>query len=332
MREIIQALVNFPARVRRFSLFKALNLCRHRFLRLPGMTGYQERMDLVRICQQELKGTGAAIEFGAFLGASTAAIQHGIRSNAMLSPTTEFHVVDCFKTPTNSTFAQYVREFARAGRVDDLLTEKDSWLCFFDAFISNVDAGDQHLVIHRCFVSDFSWKTQPVEFIHLDLPKDWNQAENIISQIFPDLVLDAKVLFQDFCYQWSAELIGMVGHLIRMGHIRPCRVTDTTLTCSVAKRFTLDDLEILTALMCSPNEILSGLDIAREECAKLTSPALNSRLLMAKAQYLYSICRVNECFDIISTILVTLSDEKNKDEINRLTELFEHHFVLPTST
>lgn len=88
-------------------------------------------MDLFLTAQRELTGKGVAVEFGAFLGASTAAIQNGLRSNPQQDVRdVDLHVVDCFQTPVGSAFAKYVYEFARAGRVEHLLKEDNNWLCF----------------------------------------------------------------------------------------------------------------------------------------------------------------------------------------------------------
>ena len=96
----IQQLFKFLFRARRISMRKALNYYRYPLLRLPGMMGYEERLDLFLTAQRELTGKGVAVEFGAFLGASTAAIQNGLRSNPQQDVRdVDLHVVDCFQTP-----------------------------------------------------------------------------------------------------------------------------------------------------------------------------------------------------------------------------------------
>lgn len=201
-----------------------------------------------------------------------------------------------------------------------------------DVFSSHIDGSDQHVKIHRCFVSEFTWRSQPIEFLHLDLPKDWQQASYIASTIFPDLVVGARILFQDFGYQWSAELISMIGHLIRMEYVVPYRWRDTTLSCSMVKRFFPEHVQTLRLLMENPSEVLSGIEYARRACRDLATGPLNLTLLMAKAQFLYSKNRVDECFQVISSILVALPDEGGADSLNRLAELFYYQFILPDQT
>jgi len=320
----------FARKIKR-KIDRHLDFRRHPFLSLPGMIGYEERMNLFLTCQRELTGNGVAIEFGAFLGASTAAIQNGLRSRHNLLAHSEFHVVDCFKTPANGPFSKYVWEHARAGRVEHLLSESNNWLCFYEAFMANVNSSDPNIIFHRCFVADFTWEPKPVEFLHLDLPKDWDQASYIISKVFPYLVLDAKILFQDFCYQWSAELIGLIGHLINMGHILPYRITDTTLSCSIVKQFSSGSIERLRNLMNTSSGVLSGIEFARQKCGDLLTRASDLTLLLAKAQHLYANNQVSECFQIISSIVISFTDDEGSGLLDRLAEMFQCNFIMEKS-
>ena len=67
-------LPRFLVRATRITPGRLLGVVRHGFLRLPGMTTYEERMDLYRTARNELRGEGIALEFGALLGASSAEI------------------------------------------------------------------------------------------------------------------------------------------------------------------------------------------------------------------------------------------------------------------
>lgn len=310
-------------------LERRIHLHRHPFLAVPGMMGIDERLNLFHTCQRELSGNGVAIEFGSFLGASTAAIQHGLRTNPLLTSQTQFHIVDCFRTPLTSQFAEHVRNFSLRGHVDHLLREEDGWLSFYDAFMSHIDANDPHVNVHRCFLSDFSWEPEPVEFLHLDLPKDWQQASYIASTIFPSLVVGARVLFQDFGYHWSAELIAMIGHLAAMKSIAPYRLTDTTLSVTVERTLSYSIILDLKDLMSTSEGVLAGIENAQQECSSLVSPSVDSIILIAKAQYLYSTGAVGECFQIISSVL--RSTARDASMLDRICELLECGFSMSKS-
>ena len=315
----------------RRSLRRRLLLRKYPFLSVPGMMGIEERLNLFNTCRSELTGAGSALEFGAFFGASTAAIQAGLRANPQHSAQrAKLRVVDCFCTPRLSTFAAHVRELASLADVTGLLNEKDDWLFFDDVFLSHINIEDPYLVVDRCLLADFSWTSEPVEFLHLDLPKDWSQASYITTKVFPSLLVGARVLFQDFGYQWSAELIAMVGHLTTMGFIRPYRLTDTTLSAVVEAPFSSADMIDINSLMGSSTGILRGLDdarrISRELDATLSTEAV---ILAAKAQYYYQLGDVLQCFEILS--LVLKQSHARQDVIIRISELLEWGFTMKKS-
>lgn len=312
-----------------YKLASEINKQRYSFLTIPGMMGYDERMNLFNTCRNELLGKGVAVEFGSFLGASSSAIQQGLKKNKVASNNIKFHVVDCFRSTITAEFSQLTRELARQGQIEHLLTEEDGWLNFYKAFLSHIDSTDPGLVIHQCFLSDFVWESKPVEFLHLDLPKDWTQASYIASIIFPDLVVGGKVLFQDFGYQWSAELIAMIGILINMELIRPYRLTDTTLSVNVEQHVSNESIATLKQMMNSPFAVLAGIESARNACKKLASPSIDATLLMAKAQYKYSHSDVMGCFQIVSSILVDSPCESVTR--GRLADLFSRSFVIDKS-
>jgi hypothetical protein len=325
------SLYQFAAPLKKFGsrLERRFHRRRYPFLAVPGMMGYEERMNLFQTCQRELTGSGIAIEFGAFLGASTAAIQSGLRANPQLTSQTELHVVDCFRTPLTSQFAEHVRKFSHRGHVGHLLREEDGWLIFYDAFMSHINTTDPHINIHRCFLSDFYWHPEPVEFLHLDLPKDWQQASYVASAVFPNLVVGARVLFQDFGYQWSAELIAMIGHLAKMEFIQPYRITDTTLSVTVEKALSVSAIIALRDLMSTPAGVLAGIEHARSECRPLFSLSIDSIILIAKAQYLYSTGADGECLKIISSVL--RNNESDLSMVDRICDLLECNFSMSRS-
>ncbi|MBK8990206.1 MAG: hypothetical protein IPM40_00265 [Gammaproteobacteria bacterium] len=290
-------------------------------------------MDLYLAARHELAGHGAAIEFGAFLGASTAAIQAGLRKNTKPAVRdAALHVVDCFKTPINSAFAAHVRQFALSGHIDDLLSEDSGWLCFYDAFTANVRTDDPKLFVHQCFVQDFRWTSVPVELLHIDLPKDWAQASIIVGTIFPDLVRGARIILQDFAYQWSAELIALVGHLCKMGQMMPYRVRATTLSCILDSPVSMQSIQELQERMSGASGVIAGIDLARDYCRGITTTKEDLILRMAKAQYLKACARSSECNQEIAEILDAMTGRDDFELRGRLAELFHYDFVLPIST
>lgn len=312
----------------KYRLNNLLDRWRYDFLDIPGMMGYDERMNLFKTCRDELSGKGVAVEFGAFLGASTSAIQQGLKKNKHERSDTEFHVVDCFRSALTSDFSQLVRLLARQGKVENLLYEEDGWLCFDQAFLANIERADPNLKIHQVFLSVFAWESKPVEFLHLDLPKDWKLAHPIASIMFPDLIPGARVLFQDFGYQWSAELIAMVGGLIEIGAIKPYRITDTTLSVIVIKPITQDDVETLNSMMDIPKNVIRTMEVARTTCLNFSKSA-DATVLMAKAQYQYTHGHIKDCYKALEAVLH--HDSFNQATRERMADLFGKAFVMDKS-
>lgn len=308
----------------KYRLNNLLDRWRYGFLDIPGMMGYDERMNLFKTCRDELSGKGVAVEFGAFFGASTSAIQQGLKKNKHDILDIEFHVVDCFRSALTSDFSELVRLLARQGNIENLLYEEDGWLCFDQAFLRNIERTDPNLKIHQVFLSDFLWESKPVEFLHLDLPKDWKLAYPIASTIFPDLIPGARVLFQDFGYQWSAELIAMVGALIEIGTIKPYSITDTTLSVIVVKSITHDDVETLNAMLSVPENVISAIEVSRAACINFSESA-DATALMAKAQYQYTHGDAIGSYKSLEAVLHHNSFSKVTRE--RMADLFGKAFV-----
>lgn len=310
-----------------FRLQRTRNFRALKFLNNPGMMGYQERINLYQTCKSELKGNGVAIEFGAFLGASTSAIQAGLRANEKTKKI-DLHVVDCFRSGVDTEFSLITRNIAAQAGQDSLLYENDGWLCFEKIFFANVNHEDTGLYVHRTLLDEFKWQPQPVEFLHLDLPKDWTLAYPIAQLIFPDLVVGAKVLFQDFGYQWSAELIAITGYLISKNLIKPYRVTDTTLSVEVINKISHVEIELLNEAIQHPDQVIELIDVARTATKKI-SKYVDISLLIAKSQYQYINKTPNEAFKTISELL----DNKlfNRESQERLSDIFQNNFSFEKS-
>lgn len=231
------------------------------YLRIPGMVSYVERENLYRR-SKSLTGKGHALEFGAYFGASTASILQGLRECDFPM---KLHVFDVFRT-RNAWFADLTRQLAKG--LEHHLVMQDGWLDFYGVFRAHVD--DSMVVVHRDFVSELNWTDEPVEFLHLDLPKDWKQAKYIADQVFTCLVPGAHVIFQDFSYQWAAELIAMVGQMHKSGLLRLESLDETTLSAVLLRKIEISDLNALGAEMSDQSKIISNLD----DAIKAASPMM----------------------------------------------------------
>jgi hypothetical protein len=216
------------------------------YLLIPGMVSRSERKNLAKQASR-LTGRGHVLEFGAFFGASTAAILCGLKQNGL---TKEFHVFDYFKT----------RQLAKGH--ESLLSFDGEWLDFsgvYDYFIN-----DPVVHTHKILIRDLKWKNEPIEFIHLDLPKDWSQAKKIANDTFPWIIKDAKLIFQDYVNQWSFEIGAMIGFLLKERLISVDGSFGSTLSTSANEKFGMDSLQSLITEMSDKTKVLNNFDYAFE--------------------------------------------------------------------
>lgn len=313
------------------------------FYRIPGMMGSDERENLYQICRKDLRDVGAAVEFGCFLGASTSAIKAGLLANPMISAQRElgrsvpsFNVYDCFRTPTPSFFAGLTRSYAEGAGLGHLIKEHSGWLDFYEVFRANVGADDDLLVVHRGLISELEWPKRPIEFLHLDLPKDWSQARFIAQQTFPSLVPGAYLLYQDFVYHWSAELIATIGFLVKRGAITPERITGSTLTCMVTRAISVAEVEELTLEMGVPDQVMKNFASAMESCDILLEWEARIILRLAKAVYKHERVAPAAAYVLISEAVQQLRaavrrGEPGESAFAALREIFEYGMKMPKS-
>jgi hypothetical protein len=259
------------------------------FLKVPGMMGFDERMNLFELCKG-YASSGHLIEFGTLLGASTSAMMAGLAQRSGSQTPSRFHVVDFFRTPADSAFALEVQRLAATRPSPRPPTQQGDWLVFKEAFLDYVAPWQAQapLTVHECLLADFEWSGDDVGFLHLDLPKDWDQLERVVSKTFTSLLPGAQVLFQDFVYHWSAELIAFAGHALHTGLMQATRLVDTTLVCITTRRITPDDIVAFRQFMADPDAVLQASQLAAQHVGGMLNCHQAQVLELARVQYIYA--------------------------------------------
>lgn len=292
------------------------------------MLGYEERLNLYHLIQSSQVNKGVVIEFGAFFGASTAAMQAGIEKRGCASGLADFYVIDSFRSRITSSFTDHVRAHARYQGSASLLKEKNGFVDFYGCFLENVgEPSNMH--IERHLLSSAKFVNKPIDFMHVDLPKEWSQLEIIVRNFFPYLNRGSLVLFQDFGYQWSAELIAAVGLMLKTGHISIVNLVETTLSVEVENEFTDSDIGELVRAMSSNEGILDGMACSVEAVSPFFSTVSRATVQIAMAQFNFSIGRASDAFQTLSAVLLECSGNKNVTE--RVSEVLGNEFVLDAS-
>lgn len=301
-----------------------------KFLSIPGMIGYEERLNLYRLVK-EAKIDGHLIEFGALLGASTSSILAGLSRSRSVSLDQQLHVVDCFRTPSGSDFADLVSRLANSKSNGHLLKDDGRWMDFKDVFADNINgcASAARMVVHARLLEDFQWTHEAIGFVHLDLPKDWDQLCLVVDKIFSDISLGSLILFQDFVYHWSAELIGFVGILLKQGYIEAVDVVDTTLVVKTKKLFREHDVSKFSILMSDADAVLRGIRDSDELTCHLLNKVQRAVIELSRLQYCYNLDMRELTIREIGEMLVLFS--RDSEFSARVGEMLQHNFQLHRS-
>lgn len=245
------------------------------------------------------------VEFGPFMGRSTACLASGLISNQTFSEGIRVVTYDSFQCSTSSQgFFSQVRKHADRFNVGGLLIQQDDYVDFqpvFEHFLSGyITAG---LVVPKKFeLIDSVHSGEVIRILHIDSPKWFSELKIILARFFPSLALHSAVIFQDFFYQWSATIIAAIEAMIERGFLDVRGSAASSLICQVTKTLKNSDvLEIdfelqkhnaVPRLIDSAIERMDAIDIDRRDI-------FQPRLKLAKMQWLFENGRQDEAADTI---------------------------------
>lgn len=312
-----------------------------KFLVVPGMIDFNERMNLYKCARNLYKGNGNIVEFGAFFGSSAACLAAGINDgnykHVMISNESNcnLHVYDVFRAPKKSQFADFVYSFAKESNQQELLKINDEWVDFEDIFNVNLSKFNIKPVVHKSLISAVNWSHGDIEILHLDLPKDWPQAKKIAEETFTSVIKGGFILFQDFVYHWSSDLIALVGFLLSKNIIEVVKIDGSTLTTKVIKRMSKNDLSELNVQM-NNNQYLENFNIADKETYEFQNLHAKNTLLIAKSVYIYTNGDQNKAMLNIAKVLNSIRIKDNidiydKENYKSIEEVLLYNFVMPPS-
>ena len=218
---------------------------------IPGMIEPIEQSMLQLTCSEiDLNPSDIFIEYGSFFGRSSNCIIEGIINNKTYSKNNLFLVYDSFRCKSDGIFAEIVYQFARLGKVENLIEKDENFINFrkiFNHFISS----NTHIEVKECDLQEIKPITQPIAFMHIDSPKFYSDFRYILINHFPNLKIGAIIIFQDFFYHWSATLIAIVELLIQKNFIEVNETAATSLKTTVLKKLSERDIEEINDIMAS---------------------------------------------------------------------------------
>ena len=178
---------------------------------IPGMTERIELKLLNSIGKSvKLEANEVMLEFGAYFGRSTRSIVNGVLQNKNIDLASRLEpvlkVYDSFSMPNEGGFDEHmledvdnVKSFARHWGVQDLLKEQDGKVSFravFDHYMSDIP--EKVLDVYESGLYQMEHDGLAIKFMHIDLPKWWEEYKYLIDTFFLCLRKGAILIYQDF--------------------------------------------------------------------------------------------------------------------------------------
>jgi hypothetical protein len=172
-----------------------------------GMTTRQEQHWLRTYAAQTYRGTGAIVDLGCFLGASTISLAHGLALNS--KPRRKpIHAYDLF------IWDESCEAWAKRKQAEELLSAGGS---FLPEFLRRTQKWRNQIVVHEGDLRYARWGEGPIEFLFIDAMKSPELAMAIASEFFPQLIPgQSYVAQQDFAHYYTSWI-----HLLQF-RLRDC--------------------------------------------------------------------------------------------------------------
>jgi hypothetical protein len=154
-----------------------------------GMTSPQEQRWLRTYAARRYRGTGAIVDLGCFLGATTVALAEGLALNRK-AKRKQIHAYDLF------IWSKTCEAWARERGMEGSFTAGSS---FLPEFLKRTQKWRDYIVVHEQDLREAAWKEGPIEFLFVDAMKSPEVARAIASSFFPHLAPGHSfVAHQDF--------------------------------------------------------------------------------------------------------------------------------------
>lgn len=197
---------------------------------IPAMTTDAERECYYRLVR-ESAGQGAIIEFGAWLGASTAYIAAAVRD----AGASRAHVYDKFESKAGHA-AKVDAFYAQRG-----MESVPMGPCFED-FEKNLGPLLEFVEVHRGQIEDMTWGDDRIAVLISDAPKRVPQISAVLTTLRHGLQPGSIMAWQDFCHFPSYEIPACLYRLRDRIQFVEAVVPGTTMVFRVASQWDADEV------------------------------------------------------------------------------------------
>jgi len=145
---------------------------------IPAMICQPEKNFYYWLTSNHAPGVGAVVEFGTWLGSSTAYLSAGLRGR-------EMHCYDNFRWYEDDNSKSEIK-----------LKEGDD---FFPLFSGNMERYGAKVVVHTSDIVDFTWDGGPIELLIIDAPKQASDLAKLLAVFAPHLIPgQTRIALQDY--------------------------------------------------------------------------------------------------------------------------------------
>jgi hypothetical protein len=235
---------------------------------------------------------GVIVEFGSFFGRSTSCLVNGALSWWSPERGPVLYTYDSFAcSAATGGFAKHVIAFAQQGGVRHVVRIEGDRVDFrpvYDHFVGPAETAGV-LKTTTSELRNAQRPPAPIALMHIDAPKFYAELRYILVRFFPALAPDARIVFQDFFYPWSASMIAGAQILADRGIVRFERSAASALLSRVLRVPSLAEIaEIDLAMLDASVPGLIDRSIAAMQEVALDRPEqFLPRLHLAKMQYLW---------------------------------------------
>jgi hypothetical protein len=275
---------------------------------IPAMTTDAERECYYRLAS-DAAGKGAIIEFGAWLGASTAYLAAAIRDSGAVQ---KVHTFDKFLSKQGHIYK--VEEHYKKRGMD---LSKAPIGDAFDAFKNYLGPLMQYVEPHKGEIANAKWSGEPVALIVNDAPKRVPAISAMLTNFRGGIEVGTVMAWQDFChfpsYEIPASLYRLRDHFEFVEAVYPgstlvFRVKDTWSRTDVAQA----RLDVGT---WTPEEIAEAWDYWLEK----VHPAKREVFKCGRAMFLCDIGRATEAIEVLREVIAT----KDRAALKKWRYLYE---------
>ena len=293
---------------------------------IPGMIEPIEQEMLIELSETiKLDKNDQIIEFGSFFGRSTYCLAMGLKNNKTFLASNKIIAFDSFMCRKNGSFYPHVINFAKLGKVENLIKYENNDIDFegiFKHFLNN-EITSNLVIAEKVELKN----THPIEngniaLMHIDSPKFYDELKHVFFRFFPKLKLGSIIVFQDYFFHWSATLIAAVQLLKKLNIISFEYSKASSLCVKVIKLPKIDDLLLIDNEMKNNNVIIDLLDNSINQINEYLidrEGIFVHRLYLAKIQFLWEIQDFEGATFILSSIF---KNNKNLSQ-NFVDDYFE---------